>query len=63
MNVPIREITQFLFGVMLFFGGIMLIPKAIFQQKKGNIPKSILYLALGGISFFLSVVSFLMAFD
>lgn len=48
---------------MLLFGGITLIPKAIFLQKKGRTTKSVLYLALGCISFFLSVVSFLMTFD
>jgi len=63
MNIPTREITQFFFGLMLVFGAITLVPKAIFLFKAGNKGRGTLYLILGGASLFLSVVAFLMAFD
>ena len=64
MQLPeTRVITQFLIGLMLLFGGLTLIPKAIILIKKKNISRALLYACLGGLSFFLALISFLMAFD
>ncbi len=64
MDIPgSRVITQFLFGLMLLFGGLTLIPKAISLFTKKSTKKAILYSVLGGLSFFLAVVAFMMAFD
>ncbi len=64
MGIPgARVVTQFLFGLMLIFGGLTLIPKAIFLIREKHTKRAILYASLGGLSFFLAVVAFLMAFD
>jgi hypothetical protein len=64
MDIPgARVITQFLFGLMLIFGGLTLIPKAISLFIEKRTKRAILYASLGGLSFFLAIVAFMMAFD
>ncbi|UCG79235.1 MAG: hypothetical protein JSV21_05275 [Nitrospirota bacterium] len=64
MQLPeTRVITQFLFGLMLIFGGMTLIPKSLFLLKQKSTPRAVLYLCLGSLCFFLAIVAFLMAFD
>jgi hypothetical protein len=64
MEIPgARVITQFLFGLMLVFAGLTLIPKAIVLYRDKRVKRAVLYTALGGLSFFLAVVAFMMAFD
>lgn len=64
MQLPgTREITQFLIGLMLLFGGVTLIPKAIIMYTRKNASRGVVYTCLGALSFFLSLIAFLMAFD
>lgn len=62
-NISVREVTQFLFGLMLVFGALTLVPKALMLLKARSFQRGILYFCLGGLSLFLAILAFAMAFD
>lgn len=57
-----RIITQILVGFMLFFGVVILVPKAYFEFRGGRFNKGILFLALACVAFFFSCMAFYYAY-
>ncbi len=57
----VRMITQVLAGLMLLFGAATLFPKAYFEYRRRK-GKSALYLALGLLSLFFSIMAFVYAY-
>jgi hypothetical protein len=57
----VRMITQVLAGLMLLFGAATLFPKAYFEYRRRS-TKSAVYLVLGLLSLFFSVMAFVYAY-
>jgi hypothetical protein len=53
-----RLITQITLGLMLLFGAGILIPKGIFFLKLRRTARGIMYILLGALSAFFSIMSF-----
>ncbi|GBE31931.1 hypothetical protein BMS3Bbin05_00836 [bacterium BMS3Bbin05] len=59
----VRAITQFLIGLMLLFGAATIMPRSLILLKGKHYGRGLLYLILGSLSLFLTIVAFAMAFD
>lgn len=58
----VRMITQILVGLMLFFGVMTLVPKAIIEYKTGRKGKSVLSALLAFLALFFSCMAFYYAY-
>ncbi len=58
----VRMITQILAGLMLLFGAATLFPKAYFEYRAERKGKSFLYLVLGVLALFFSLMAFAYAY-
>ncbi len=58
----VRIITQILAGLMLLFGAATLFPKSYIEYRAGRTGKSFLYLLLGLLALFFSVMAFVYAY-
>lgn len=53
-----RAVTQIALGLMLLFGAATLIPKGIMHIRLKNKPRGIMYVIMGVISAFFSLLAF-----
>ncbi len=58
----VRMFTQLLVGLMLFFGVMTLVPKAIIEYRSGKIGKSVMSSILAGLALFFSCMAFYYAY-
>ncbi len=57
-----RAITQILVGIMLFFGAATLFPKAYGEIKSKRHAKGLMYIILGLLALFFSIMAFCYAY-
>jgi hypothetical protein len=59
----VRVITQILVGLMLLFGAINLVAKALVHIRNKRIPRALYFLSLSAIALFFSVLAFYYAYS
>ncbi len=58
----VRIITQILVGLMLLFGSLTLLPKALIEFRTKRPGKGVLYIVLGLMAIFFSSMAFYYAY-
>lgn len=61
--IDTRTISQFLMGLMLLFGGVTLIAKAVLSFRRRTYARGVTHILLGCLSMLLAVIAFGMAFS
>ncbi len=58
-----RIISQVLIGLMLVFGALTLVPRALFYVGRKDAPRSFYFLFLISVALFFAVMAFFFAYD
>ena len=59
----VRVITQILVGLMLLFGAINLMAKALMQIRKKGLARALYFLILSAVALFFSIMAFYYAYS
>lgn len=57
-----RLLTQIVLGMLLLFGAATLIPRGIVHIRLGNTPRGVMYLCIGIMCMFFTIMAFIYAY-